>query len=74
MAVDTREKYGRKFGGRLATIERPALPAGDYGAVVDDEVVAVVERKTLENLATSISDGSLSFQMQRLAEVPGRPS
>jgi ERCC4 domain len=69
MAVDTREKYGWKFAGRLATIERRALPAGDYGAVVDDEVVAVVERKTLENLATSLSDGSLSFQMQRLAEV-----
>jgi ERCC4-type nuclease len=29
----------------------------------------VVERKTLENLATSISDGSLVFQLQRLAKV-----
>jgi len=28
-----------------------------------------VERKTTENLATSLSDGTLSFQMQRLAEV-----
>jgi ERCC4-type nuclease len=30
----------------------------------------VVERKTLDNLATSLSDGTLAFQMQRLAEVP----
>jgi hypothetical protein len=50
-------------------IERRALPAGDYGAIVGGSVVAVVERKTLANLATSLSDGSLSFQMQRLAEV-----
>ncbi len=29
----------------------------------------MVERKTLANLATSLSDGTLAFQMQRLAEV-----
>ena len=50
------------------TAERRALPAGDYGALVQDRVVAVVERKSLANLATSLSDGSLAFQMQRLAE------
>jgi ERCC4-type nuclease len=32
--------------------------------------VAVVERKSQENLATSLSDGTLAFQMQRLAELP----
>ena len=32
-------------------------------------VVAVVERKTLANLATSLSDGRLAFQTQQLAEV-----
>ena len=69
VAVDNREKYGWKFAGRQLTIERRTLPAGDYGALVGDAVVAVVERKTLENLATSLSDGSLAFQLQRLAEV-----
>ena len=69
IAVDSREKYGWRFAGRSVTIGRRALPAGDYGAVVEGTVVAVVERKTLANLATSLSDGSLSFQMQRLAEV-----
>jgi ERCC4-type nuclease len=29
----------------------------------------VVERKTLENFTTSLSDGTLAFQMQRLGEV-----
>ena len=69
VAVDNREKYGWKFVGRQVTIERRTLPAGDYGAMAGDAVVAVVERKTLENLATSLSDGSLVFQLQRLAEV-----
>jgi len=69
IAIDTREKYGWKFAGRPLAIERRALPAGDYAAIVDEAVVAVVERKTLENLATSLSDGGLAFQMQRLAEV-----
>jgi hypothetical protein len=69
VAIDTREKYGWKFTGRPLVIERRALPAGDYAAVVDQAVVAVVERKTLENLASSLSDGGLAFQLQRLAEM-----
>jgi ERCC4-type nuclease len=32
-------------------------------------VLASVERKTVENLAATLSDGSLAFQMQRLAEL-----
>lgn len=67
VAVDTREKYGWKFGGRDVTLTRRALEAGDYAAMIGEAVVAVVERKTIENLATSLSDGSLAFQMQRLA-------
>jgi ERCC4-type nuclease len=66
--IDTREKYGWKFANRLVTTERTALAAGDYGALVQDRVIAVVERKSLANLAASLSDGSLAYQMQRLAE------
>ncbi|HEY8803053.1 MAG TPA: ERCC4 domain-containing protein, partial [Candidatus Dormibacteraeota bacterium] len=71
IAIDAREKYGWKFAGRPVTLERRALAGGDYAALVDGRVTALVERKTLENLATSLSDGTLVFQMQRLAE-PGR--
>lgn len=70
IAVDTRERYGWKFAGREVTLERRALLAGDYGALVEETLVAVVERKTLENLVTSLSDGSLAFQLQRLAVLP----
>jgi ERCC4-type nuclease len=33
-------------------------------------VLATVERKSLENLAATLSDGALAFQLQRLAELP----
>jgi len=69
IAVDTREKYGWRFEDRPVTLERRTLSTGDYGAIASDTVVAVVERKTLANLAASLSDGSLVFQLQRLAEV-----
>jgi ERCC4-type nuclease len=69
VAVDTREKYGWKFAGRTVTLIPRPLPAGDYAAAHGDDLLAVVERKTLENLATSLSDGSLVFQLQRLAEM-----
>jgi len=55
------------------TVERRALPAGDYGAVTKGNVIAVVERKTLANLASSLSDGILAFQMQRLPRLTAPP-
>ncbi|HVL52060.1 MAG TPA: ERCC4 domain-containing protein [Actinomycetota bacterium] len=70
IVVDTREKYGYKFSGRSVELQRAALPAGDYGLMAPSGLVASVERKTLENLAASLSDGTLAFQMQRLAEIP----
>jgi ERCC4-type nuclease len=33
-------------------------------------VLAAVERKSLANLAATLSDGTLAFQLQRLAELP----
>jgi hypothetical protein len=69
--VDSRERYPYRFAQRPdVSVDRLALAAGDYGVRVGDELLAVVERKSLENLATSLSDGTLAFQMQRLAEMP----
>ncbi len=69
--VDTREQYPYRFAKRGGvSIERRALAAGDYGVEASGRLLAVVERKSLENLASDLSDGSLAFQMQRLAEVP----
>ncbi|HET9101769.1 MAG TPA: ERCC4 domain-containing protein [Solirubrobacteraceae bacterium] len=69
--VDTRERYPYRFAGLAVERVREALPAGDYGVrAPDGALLAVVERKTLENLASSLSDGTLAFQLSRLMEVP----
>jgi hypothetical protein len=67
--IDTRERYPYRFAGRDVKAERMALPAGDYAVANAEATIAVVERKTLENFTSSLSDGTLAFQMQRLGEV-----
>jgi len=50
---------------------RATVPAGDYSvSAPDGSVLAAVERKSLDNLAATLSDGTLAFQLQRLAELP----
>jgi hypothetical protein len=50
--------------------ERPSR-LGTTGVRADEgHLVAAVERKSLENLAASLSDGTLAFQVQCLAELP----
>jgi len=68
--VDTRERYPFRFAQRRVEAERAALPAGDYAVASGGTIIATVERKTLEDFVTCLSDGTLAFQMQRLAEVP----
>ncbi len=68
--IDTRERYPYRFSSRPVHASRVALAAGDYAARVGDQLVAAVERKTLEGFMTSLSDGTLAFQMQRLADLP----
>jgi hypothetical protein len=67
--IDTRERYPYRFAGKQTTISRAALPAGDYGVAVDGEVVAVVERKSLADLASRLVDGGLAYAMAELATV-----
>ena len=56
---------------RRTSLWDPQVPAGDYAVqATDGTVLAAVERKSLENLAGTLSDGTLAFQMQRLAELP----
>jgi ERCC4-type nuclease len=67
--IDSREGYPYRFAGCVVKAERMALPAGDYAVANAEATIAVVERKTLENFTTSLSDGTLAIQMQRLGEV-----
>lgn len=70
ITIDTRERYPYRFAGRGVETERVALSAGDYAVRSDDALLAVVERKAFENFVSCLSDGTLSFQMQRLSELP----
>jgi hypothetical protein len=70
ISIDTRERYPYRFSGRDVLVERATLQAGDYAILAEDEVIATVERKTLENFTASLSDGTIAFQLQRLGEAP----
>jgi hypothetical protein len=51
IVVDTRERYAWKFAEQQATTTRRALTVGDYAVELDGDVVGVIERKTLADLA-----------------------
>jgi hypothetical protein len=71
IAVDTRERYPHRFAQQAAETVRATVAAGDYAIhAPDGSLLAAVERKSLENLAATLSDGTLAFQLQRLAELP----
>lgn len=68
--VDTREKYPYRFANRAVTTERKALSVGDYAVMSGGELIASVERKTLENLSSDLVSGKLSFAMAELSSLP----
>jgi hypothetical protein len=68
--VDTREKYAFRFARRDVAIEHTAVKAGDYGVRDGDRWLAVVERKSMEDLIGSLSSGTLAYQLAAMAELP----
>lgn len=69
VAVDSSERYPWRFpGGRLT---RRRLAAGDYALLQDGRSVAVVERKTFDNLLSDVGAiQALHHQWQDLARFP----
>jgi len=69
--VDTRERYPYRFARQRTTTVRQALAAGDYGVLgADGTLIASVERKSLDDLAASLGNGNLVFELGKLAELP----
>jgi hypothetical protein len=68
--VDSGEKYPYAFGAQQATTRRQRLAAGDYAVELDGEIVAAVERKTLEDLAGSLLSGKLTYALADLTALP----
>jgi hypothetical protein len=74
LIVDSHERYPYRFtaksGRGHVELTRRALPAGDYGVEVGGELVAAVERKSLNDMATSLTTGKLGFALADLAALP----
>ena len=59
-----------RFVTQQVTTVKRALPCGDYGLVVDGQLVAAVERKSLADLVASLTSGKLRYQVADLAALP----
>ncbi len=70
IVVDSGERSPYRFASQRAVAVRGSLACGDYGVRHDGRLVAVVERKSLEDLAGSLVDGRLPSQLAELATVP----
>jgi ERCC4 domain len=68
--VDTRERYPYKFAHQQASTERQALPVGDYAIANNDDIVGVVERKSLDDLVRRLIDGQLTYAIAGMAALP----
>ncbi|MCU1500990.1 MAG: hypothetical protein JWM12_344 [Ilumatobacteraceae bacterium] len=69
IVVDSHERYPWTFSHQQATTTRRALPAGDYAVEADERIVAVVERKSLDDLITTMNTGRLRYVLAELAGV-----
>jgi hypothetical protein len=68
--VDSRERYAYRFVTQQADTVQRALSCGDYGLLVDGRLVASVERKSLADLVSSLTNGKLRYQVADLAALP----
>jgi ERCC4 domain len=70
IVVDSHERYAYHFTGQQASTVTRALPCGDYGITADGRLVASVERKTVADLVTSLTSGTLRYALAELSALP----
>jgi hypothetical protein len=68
--VDAHERYPYSFARQQACTRRRALTCGDYAIVSDGRVIAAVERKSIGDLATSLTSGRLKYALGELCTLP----
>ncbi|MBA3529934.1 MAG: Lsr2 family protein [Propionibacteriaceae bacterium] len=68
--IDTGEKYPYRFGHQQATTSRQRLSAGDYAVALEGQVVAAVERKSADDLSSTLLSGRMTYLMADLAALP----
>ena len=70
IVVDAHERYAYRFTGQQVRTVKRALPCGDYAVDLDGRTVAAVERKSLADLVSSVTNGRLRFALAELAALP----
>lgn len=69
IVIDSAERYPWRFPNEAVT--RRKMPVGDYGLLVDQRLLAVVERKSYDNLLGDVGAiQALHHQLADLASVP----
>lgn len=68
--VDTHERYPYRFTHQAVRTSRRTLAAGDYAVELDGIVVAVIERKGLDDLTSSLMTGRLRYALAELSSLP----
>lgn len=69
VVIDSAERYAWRFPG--ASIAKRKLPVGDYALERDGSLVAIAERKTLENLLTDLAElKGFQHHLSDLASYP----
>ncbi|MEN6382537.1 MAG: ERCC4 domain-containing protein [Rectinema sp.] len=69
VVIDSAERYPWRFP--KANVERRKLPAGDYALVEAETILAIVERKTFDNLVSDFDRIRIIHQsLQELATLP----
>ena len=63
--IDSNERYPWRFPGAIT--ERNSLPIGDYALMDGDDIIALVERKTLDNLLADF--GIMPVLHEKLSEL-----
>lgn len=68
--VDSHERYAWRFSHQQVVTTQRHLAVGDYAVEADGSVVAAVERKSLEDLVSSLLNGKLRYALAELSGIP----
>lgn len=68
--VDSHERYAWRFSQQQVTTAKRRLDVGDYAVEAEGRVVAAVERKSLDDLVSSLLNGKLKFALAELSGIP----
>jgi hypothetical protein len=68
--IDAHERYAYRFVAQQVRTVTRGLPCGDYAVIVDGQLIASVERKSVPDLISSLTNGRLRYALAELAALP----